>query len=421
MNRCPQCATTYPDSARFCENDGTPLQAVPPGGASPKAAPLPAAETGEVFPTGEMPSGPVASGREPTRRLNTLPPRPAAAHAGQPDTGPLAPGAYGGPYAPSGPIAPLSQRSRMGPRVVVGVLVVLALVLTGIGGYLFLQTRQAELQESEIATRFETALREGQLVEPEGGSAYDWYNRLRTDFPRSARLASYQGQVLPEIQRRVDGFYDQWMQTSDADDSEWPTIRRLALWGYEMAPQSGRLHAQHLYADARFAFETGDKAEAERQYLAAIDAWPEWALPYNSLGFLKRTNRNYREAINWYQKAAQRKGDWAFPHQNMSVAYTRLNQLDDAERALDRASDLRPGLGGAWADLSTRYRDAERFMESRRAARRALSEGGRGVDQGQMNERIFYIDEYLGGYNYAYTYQEFVSAHKNGTLGYGGY
>lgn len=436
MNRCPQCHRTYPDSARFCEHDGRPLEAVPTGSGEVSAADPDATLPVDGLPSG--PIGPAPQGRAPTRRLDALPPRPApatvewnpsAAHGTGPihqgtgplppqATGPLAPGAYGGPYAPSGPIVPPPKRSRVGPRVAVGLLVVIALALSGVGVYLYVEQEGAAVKEGEIATRFEAALAQGQLVVPEGESAYDWYTRLRTEFPQSPRLASYQSQVLPEIQRRVDGFYDRWMQTSDADDSEWPTIRRLAQWGYEMAPQSGRLRAQHLYADARNAFENGNSAEAETQYRAAIDAWPEWALPYNSLGYLKRTAGNYSEAVNWYQQAAQRKGDWAFPHQNMSVAYTRMNQLDAAERALDRASELRNGLGGAWADLSTRYRDADRFVESRRAARRALSEGGRGVDQSQMNERIFYIDLYLDGYNYYYDYQEFVSAHKDGTLGY---
>lgn len=298
----------------------------------------------------------------------------------------------------------------------VGLLVVVALAMGGYGGWLFLQNREAEAraadrqrQEGELVALVEAALAGGDLVQPEGESAYDWYTQLRTDFPESSRLADLEARALPQLRDRLDAFYDRWTRTSSAPDSEWPRVRRMGRWASELSPGNGRVRAQHLYADARHAFESGNITSAEERYRAAIEAWPEWALPYNSLGVLMVRRRNYRSAATWYEEAASRDPDWPFPRLNLGGVYANLGRYNDAARTLDLAEEVGGAAAEAWANLSSVCLDDEAYPCALGAARRALDARGDRVDRERMRQRVRYLSSYIdGGYVGVIGYQEFI-------------
>lgn len=68
-----------------------------------------------------------------------------------------------------------------------------------------------------------------------------------------------------------------------------------------LAPDSARMN--QIEAEALEAH--GDTAGAERAYLTALEKRPGTAYIMNALGDLKRTQRQYAEALGWYEKVLQ--------------------------------------------------------------------------------------------------------------------
>ena len=248
-------------------------------------------------------------------------------------------------------------------------------------------------------------------MEPEGESAYDWYTRLAEDFPASPRLQAVRARTLPDLTSRLDAVYERWTRTSEAPRGEWARTEKMAAWAVAMAPADSRLRAQRLYAGARLAFESGDGDAAEAGYLQAIQAWPDWALAYNSLGVLMADRKRFRAAANWYEEAIARDRNWAFPHLNLGGVYAELERYEDARRSLARAEELGAESAGAgWANLSNACLADEAYRCALDAARSAVSAGGPKFDRDRMGRRVRYLSGYVsGGYEGFIPYQEYIA------------
>ena len=117
-------------------------------------------------------------------------------------------------------------------------------------------------------------------------NAYDYAQRLALQHPGSGAAERVGQRAFPALIEAADAFYARFYSTSEASDADWERTARLTEWAAAIAPDDPHVRARAAYAQARIAARSGDAAAARAGYTAAAEAWPEWALPPNSLGRL---------------------------------------------------------------------------------------------------------------------------------------
>lgn len=383
---CPRCNRLYAASYAFCLKDGTPLiEAGAPQGTAQTTTEL-IAPTPRESPVGSVsPAPPMQGARHPGERK-----RPPERHRSAKSKS--------------------TNKRRLALWGGLGLLAVVALA-----GVIYLLTRPPAL---EGQTR--EALQQGHLVHPIGTSAYDFYQQFEAEHPGDAGLESLAEEALPLLRAELDDFFARWYATSEASDSDWERADRLSEWAGTLNSGEPRFRAYMAYARGRLAFLSGDHEGAISRYQDASAAWPEWALPYNSIGVIHARTHDYQEALRWYSRASGRDPDWSFPLGNMGGAYVRMERWREAEAALGRAVSLDGERPYPHALLSQVYLQLRQYRNAQQAAQRALaldSYGTSGFDAERLRKRVEYIDGYLDhGYSSYMTYQEYASRAERGSV-----
>lgn len=357
MKTCPACQRTYDDALGFCQADGTPLVAA----ASPSPAPTPPVLPPPIPPALETSGAPAAY-------PPPAPPPPTPE------------------YLREAPPSGLSNRTAL---FVVGALALLGLL--GLGGYLLF------VRPPELERKLYLALDQGNLVTPERYSAYELYHQLATDKPGSRALARATERVAPLVRSQTEEGLRAWAERSEATDDDWTRLDRLASWNAELAPQDRQAVAQQHYVRAQKAFRAGQTGTARSAFEEAIAAWPEWNLPYNSMGVTFSKARDYTSAAEWYARAAERSPGWSFPHANLGGAYYNIGRYDAAETALLKAISIdhsRPlphlTLAGVY-EKQGRYSDAIAQMET---ALQLDPDGTSGINVSRVQQRLSELQAY---------------------------
>ena len=296
----------------------------------------------------------------------------AAAPAGE-----AAPGSGAAPIVPV-PAPPSPKRSHR-VAILAGVLV-LALAGLAVGAYVLQGARQLERQALAAISR-------GDLVTPPRVSAYDYYLRLVDSHPRSAGVTRVADAALGPVIEAMDDFYAEWYASSDAQPGAWTRMERLGQWALELAPEDAHVRARHAYARARVAVQNEDTEAARQAYQEAIDSWPDWALPYNSLGVLEVQAGNPQAAEAQYQRAIERDPNWVFPHSNLGGALLRQRKYTAAQRALRQAVLADPDRAITYVLLARASAGREDYDAAVEAAQNALrldATGASGFDASRL-------------------------------------
>jgi tetratricopeptide (TPR) repeat protein len=228
------------------------------------------------------------------------------------------------------------------------------------------------MRPSDVERQALSALEEGNVVTPVGASALDLYRQLEVADPTSASLERIGTEALPTLVEELDAFYARWYATSTAGVGEWEAAERRADWALQLDPENFRVRAQLEYARGRSAHDRGDYQEALSFYEASTRAWPQWALPHNSVGVIHARNHDYVRAARAYEVAAGLDSSWAFPNQNAGAAYVELRRYHDAERALVRAIEIDDTMPRAHFLLGVAYAQQDRYVDAVREGERAL-------------------------------------------------
>ncbi len=88
--------------------------------------------------------------------------------------------------------------------------------------------------------------------------------------------------------------------------------------------------ANQLYTTGSEALESKDYKIAEKNFVKAIKADPDWVLPYDDLGFTYRQLGEYKKAVKYYSKSLEIYPEGTFAIQNQAVAFTYLNDYQSA-------------------------------------------------------------------------------------------
>ncbi len=131
----------------------------------------------------------------------------------------------------------------------------------------------------------------------------------------------------------------------------------------------------------------GNKAEAEKNYLQAIELNGNLWEAYYNLGILYHEQNKIEKAIGFYKQSITIKPGFYLSHYNLGNAYRETFRLDDAIICYKKTIDLRPDFSEAHYNI------------------------------GVLNELLNKFEEALGYYNQAIHYNsEHVNAHWNKSL-----
>ena len=367
---CPACGRRYDAGHRFCSADGTPLvpEAAAPPAATPPPVPPPA------------PPRPDASASQALGALLASD-RPAglADRYTQPVAAPVPAAPAPAPPPPEAPAPP--RRSR---RLAIGLAVVALLGAAAVVAYLRFGPSRLEQEAYD-------AIERGDLVTPVRVSAYDYAQRLALQRPGSGAAERVGQRAFPHLVAAVDAVFARFYATSEASRADWDRTARAAAWAAEVAPGDAHVRARAAYAEARLAALSGDAARARAGYEAAAEAWPEWALPPNSLGRVLADARQTADAEAQYRTATRLDPEWPFPLSNLGTLYLREERYADAADVLARAVRLDPARAFTHALLARALAGQGQYAEAAAEARDALARdpaGAAGFDAAALRRDV---------------------------------
>jgi len=127
--------------------------------------------------------------------------------------------------------------------------------------------------------------------------------------------------------------------------------------------------------------DKGELAPAEQAIREAIQAWPDYAAAYWTLGLILRRLERNADAADAYQKAVTLEPDDAYKHNELGLTLAVLGRDGEAERHFERASVLWQSAKSAdrkfalrnWANVLIRRGDRQLAVAKLREARDADS------------------------------------------------
>ncbi len=127
-------------------------------------------------------------------------------------------------------------------------------------------------------------------------------------------------------------------------------------------------------------------ADAEREYLIAIEIDPNYFSAYLGLGSVYNQTGQYEEAINWYKQAIERKkvagetDDDPIVHLNLGEVYGKMGRYLEAEGELKHAILLSPSTDKAHYNLGIVYTQLGDYDKAEQAYLTALQNNNRFVE-----------------------------------------
>jgi len=112
--------------------------------------------------------------------------------------------------------------------------------------------------------------------------------------------------------------------------------------GRPLAVRGTAAEAERLNAEGIAAARAGRFAEAERAFLAALEAQPDSPKARNNLGILYRRLGRTPEAIAMYEQAVALDPTNPVPHKNLGLIYEGQGRRAEALRHFERYRTLRP-------------------------------------------------------------------------------
>lgn len=206
----------------------------------------------------------------------------------------------------------------------------------------------------DVADSLREKVRQGTLVSPAGGDAFDEYTKLKSLDPNNPALAEIRANVLAQLRAQGDEVFVKHLRIDGevVTETDWTRTARAYQWAQELDPSDKTLGARRRFAEAEVAKQQGKRAdkagdmvtaeqkrqEAERGYTAAAELDPAWAVPQNSLGLLivenvgvNRPKERCHAALEYYRRANKLDPNWEIPYNNMGTAYFILGPTYDAE------------------------------------------------------------------------------------------
>ena len=228
----------------------------------------------------------------------------------------------------------------------------------------------------------------GQLVVPQGASAFDLYQRLKADGVSPVAKERLNIEVLPKLSDAGEALLKKVYDGADLSESEQEQLIRIFEWASEVSGQNNKLLARRAYAIAYRAEFRKEETETLASLREAFQSDSQWPLPFRDLARLYARAGNYPNAEYFYQQTFQLDPKWALPALELGTLALKHNRPTDAELAFRRAIEADPTLPTPWSQLGSLYELQKRKVEAVAAYKRALELAEQKVSPSFMTDEI---------------------------------
>jgi tetratricopeptide (TPR) repeat protein len=182
------------------------------------------------------------------------------------------------------------------------------------------------------------------------------YQEAISYFERSA-AANY-----PRAQRTIGFMYEngQGVKTDREEGRKW----------YQRAAGEGEGEA--LYNLGRMASSDKDYTEALAYYQKAIERSPDLSMAYNNIGYILNEMLHYQKAIPFLKKAIELNPDYSGSYSNMGISLDNLGRRDEAAGIYREALALNPTAADVRVNLGVTLMHQQKFDDAAREFFRAI-------------------------------------------------
>jgi len=241
--------------------------------------------------------------------------------------------------AAASPATTTTNKSSIAPKIVIGViagvllLVVLIAISLSVGG----NTVEKQLDE---------AITKGNLFPPPAQNARDLYTELKKGGASEDTLRRYRERLVPLLTNSPNQLLNALPNVGSDEPTidQWQEAARNLNWATELQPGDNKLSARAAYCEGRAAFIQSNKSDAALQaWNRAANLDKSWALPVNGIGLVYQSRKDYVTSRSYFLRAMNLNPSWAHPYENLGNNYYYEKDYSSArdyyQKALERASD----------------------------------------------------------------------------------
>ena len=182
-------------------------------------------------------------------------------------------------------------------------------------------------------------VKKGNLVKPEGSSAYDLYAKHKQTDLTSKDKEEISNEVIPKLEKRGEEIFNGLKQDQTESDDQWMEAGRIYTWLNELRPNN-LTESRVYFSQASLAFARKDFNAALSGYQRADQLQPNWALTLNRLGRVYVNLKDKGSAREYYRQATVADPTWLSPWINFGAICLDLNDPYSAEPALRQAIQI---------------------------------------------------------------------------------
>jgi serine/threonine protein kinase len=232
-----------------------------------------------------------------------------------------------------------------------------ALVLVAVGAIVYLNISSAK---NSILSE----IKRGNLVKPEGHSAYDLYFKNKNALKDNDKTEIV-NEVTSPLERRGDEILAQLKQEANESEAEWAEASRIYAWLHDLRPKPA-YEARKYFSQASLSFMKKDYTKALTDYQRAVDLESSWSLALNRLGRTYFSLRDKTKCREYYERATRVEPNWIYPWLNLGglLLDNEVNDPYAAETALQRALQIDPQKASVHYYLGVSYEKMGRCCEA---------------------------------------------------------
>lgn len=229
------------------------------------------------------------------------------------------------------PVQPVSSAGSS-KVLIVAIVATLVVLASSIGAYFMFfsfSAKNAILAE----------VKKGNLVTPEGRSAYDLYLKHKGQDLSARDEKEIAREVQTKLQQRGDQIFANLKQDQNESEPEWNEASRVYAWLNELE-RNPAYEAKVYFAQASSAFTKNNYNDAIQGYQRANKLQPNWALVLNRLGRCYVGLKDRGSAREFYRQATVAEPGWILPWLNFGQVSLLLRDPYGAEAAFRQAIGL---------------------------------------------------------------------------------
>jgi tetratricopeptide (TPR) repeat protein len=186
-----------------------------------------------------------------------------------------------------------------------------------------------------------TILREinkGNLVKPEGQSAYDLYMASRANL-NADDARELKEQAVPALENKGNEIIYRLKQDAAESEADWSEALRVYSWLNEIQPKAA-YESRKYFSQARLEFLKKIYDKSIVSYRRSIDIDSSWAPPLNGLARAYINLKDKENAKQYYRRATEVEPNWIYPWLNLGALYIDTNDYKAAEQTLRKALSI---------------------------------------------------------------------------------